>query len=71
MKNYDDERSKKLLKLYSGAITDIMDTISPDYRNQTLPSDLCPLTPNMKVAGPVYTERGNKRFYDYGQDPRY
>ena len=53
MKNYDDERSKKLLKLYSGAITDIMDSISPDYRNQTLPSDLRPLTPNMKVAGPV------------------
>ena len=53
MKNYDGERSEKLLKLYSGAITDIMDSISPDYRNQTLPSDLRPLTPNMKVAGPV------------------
>ena len=71
MKNYDDERSEKLLKLYSGAITDIMDSISPDYRHQTLPSDLRPLTPNMKVAGPVYTVRGNKRFYDDGQDPRY
>ncbi len=48
-----------------------MDSISPDYRNQTLPSDLRPLTPNMKVAGPVYTVRGNKRFYDDGEDPRY
>ena len=25
----------------------------------------------MKVAGPVYTVRGNKRFYDDGHDPRY
>ena len=33
MKNYDDERSEKLMKLYSGAITDIMDSISSDYRN--------------------------------------
>ena len=71
MKNYDNERSEKLLKLYSGAITDIMDSISLDFRNQTLPSDLRPLTPNMKVAGPAYTVRGNKRFYDDGQDPRY
>ena len=71
MKNYDEERSEKLLKLYSGAITDIMDSISPDYRNQTLPSGLRPLTSNMKVAGPVYTVRGNKRFYDDGHDPRY
>ena len=50
MKNYDDKRSEKLLKLYSGAITDIMDSISPDFRNQTLPSDLRPLTPRMKVS---------------------
>ena len=57
MKNYDEERSEKLLKLYSGAITDIMDSISPDYRNQTPPSDLRPLTSNMKVAGPVYTSK--------------
>tara|TARA_B100000579_G_C22816980_1_gene848452 strand:- start:1533 stop:2063 length:531 start_codon:yes stop_codon:yes gene_type:complete len=25
----------------------------------------------MKIAGPVYTVRGNKRFYDDGKDPRY
>ena len=30
-----------------------------------------PLTPKMKIAGPVYTVRGNKRFYDDGKDPRY
>ena len=71
MKNYDEERSEKLLKLYSGAIADIMDSISSDYRNQTLPSNLRPLTANMKIAGPVYTVRGNKRFYDDGKDPRY
>ena len=71
MKNYDEERSEKLLNLYSGAITDIMDALSPDYRNQTLPSNLRPLTPDMKIAGPVYTVRGNKRFYDDGEDPRY
>ena len=71
MKNYDEERSEKLLNLYSGAITDIMDALSPDYRNQTLPSDLRPLTPDMKIAGPVYTVRGNKRFYDDGEEPRH
>ena len=71
MKNYDEKRSEKLLNLYSGAITDIMDALSPDYRNQTLPSNLRPLTPDMKIAGPVYTVRGNKRFYDDGEDPRY
>ena len=71
MKNYDEERSQKLLKLYTGAITDIMDSINSDFRNQTLPSNLRPLTPNMKIAGPVYTVRGNKRFYDDGKDPRY
>ena len=50
MKNYDEERSKKLLKLYTGAITDIMDSMSSDFRNQTLPSNLRPLTPKMKIG---------------------
>ena len=71
MKNYDELRSKKLLNLYTGAITDIMDGMSEEFRNQTLPSNLRPLKTNMKVSGPVYTVRGNKRFYDDGKDPRY
>ena len=71
MNNDDEVRSKKLFKLYTGAVTDIMDSISSKFRHQTLPSNLRPLTPNMKVSGPVYTVRGNKRFYDDGKDPRY
>ncbi len=71
MKNYDELRSKRLLKLYTGAITDIMDSISSNYRNQTLPNNLRPLSNEMKVSGPVYTVRGNRRFYDDGIDPRY
>ena len=34
MKNYDEERSKKLLKLYTGALTDIIDSMSLDFRNK-------------------------------------
>ena len=55
MKNYDEERSEKLLNLYSGAITDIMDALSPDYRNQTLPSNsqvrLCLLVMMLQRCG--------------------
>lgn len=71
MNNDDEVRSKKLLKLYTGAVTDIMDSIGSEFRNQTLPTNLRPLIPNMKISGPVYTVRGNKRFYDDGKDPRY
>ncbi len=71
MNNYDEERTFKLKKLYTGAVTDILDSLGEDFRNQTLPNDLRPLDKKMKVAGPVYTVRGAKRFFDDGEDPRY
>ena len=71
MNNDDKIRSEKLFNLYTGAVTDIMDSMGSTLRNQTLPSNLRPLTPDMKVSGPAYTVRGNKRFYDDGADPRY
>ena len=71
MDNIYDDNSKKLIKLYTGAITDIMDNMGSKFRNQALPINLRPLIPKMKVAGPVFPVRGNKRFYDDGKDPRY
>jgi 4-hydroxy-4-methyl-2-oxoglutarate aldolase len=61
--------SGRLRKLYTGAITDIMDGMG--YREQFLPSDIRPLDPRMKVAGPAYTVRGRARHWDDGKDPRY
>ncbi len=71
MNNHDEERTIKLKKLYTGAVTDILDSLGEDFRNQTLPNNLRPLESKMKVAGPVYTVRGAKRFFDDGVDPRY
>ena len=71
MDNVYDDNSKKLIKLYTGAIADIMDNMGSEFRNQALPINLRPLTPKMKVAGPIFPVRGNKRFYDDGKDPRY
>lgn len=65
------ERSQRLGELYTGAVADIMDQMGPQYRDQCLPFDIRPLTPEMKVAGPVYTVRGRARQYDDGKDPRY
>ena len=48
-----------------------MDNMGSEFRNQALPINLRPLTPKMKVAGPIFPVRGNKRFYDDGKDPRY
>ena len=67
----DGERSQRLGELYTGAVADIMDQMGPQYRDQCLPVDIRPLTPEMKVAGPVYTVRGRARQYDDGKDPRY
>jgi len=71
MNNHDEERTIKLKKLYTGAVTDILDSLGEGFRNQTLPNNLRPLESKMKVAGPVYTVRGAKRFFDDGVDPRY
>ena len=70
MKSKDNTaRAKALLSLYTGAVADILDEFG--CRNQCLPADIRPLSPDMKVAGPVFTVRGRTRPADDGRDPRY
>lgn len=59
----------RLRRLYTGAVADIMDEMG--HRFQCLPSDIRPLEPRTKVAGPAYTVRGRARHWDDGRDPRY
>lgn len=65
----DGGRSRRLTGLYTGAVADILDELG--LREQCLPADIRPLSPEMKVAGPVYTVRGRARHWDDGVDPRY
>ena len=65
----DAERAALLRELYTGAVADILDDLG--HREQCLPADIRPLSPEMKVAGPVYTVRGRARAYDDGTDPRF
>ena len=62
MNNIYDDNSNKLIKLYTGAITDIMDNMGSEFRNQALPINLRPLTPKMKVAGPIFLLEAIKDF---------
>ena len=48
--------AERLSALYTGALTDVLDRRG--YLQQTLPSELVPLRPGMRVAGPVYTVLG-------------
>jgi regulator of RNase E activity RraA len=65
----DLARSRALAALYTGAVADILDELG--LREQCLPTDIRPLSDDMKVAGPVYTVRGRSRAADDGRDPRY
>lgn len=47
---------ERLLKLYTGAIADMLD--KGGYRNQVLPASLIPLTIENRVAGPAFTGQG-------------
>jgi regulator of RNase E activity RraA len=50
------EICRRYLKLYSGAIADILD--KRGHRNQVLPGYLTPLTTVNRVAGPAFTGQG-------------
>ena len=50
------EISARYLKLYTGAIADILD--KHGYRNQVLPSELAPFTVKNRVAGTAFTIQG-------------
>ena len=45
--------------LYTGAVTDVLDRLG--FRRQTLPAELAPLRPGLRVAGPAYPVRGEPR----------
>src|SRR5436190_15647904 len=42
--------------LYTGAVTDVLDRLG--FRHQTLPAELAPLRPGLRLAGPAYPVRG-------------
>ena len=48
--------ARRFSALYTGALTDVLDR--GGYLQQTLPSELVPLRPGMRLAGPVYTVLG-------------
>ena len=62
------ELSARLLRLYTGAVADILDELG--LRNQCLPSAIRPLEPRMKVAGPAFTIRGRAMPPGERPDPR-
>lgn len=46
----------RLLRLYTGAVADVLD--ANGYRRQVLPAAISPLTLTMKLAGPAFPGRG-------------
>jgi regulator of RNase E activity RraA len=54
--NVSDERARRFSALYTGALTDVLDRHG--YLQQTLPTELAPLRPGMRLAGPVYPVLG-------------
>ncbi len=43
MNTHDEKKILNLKKLYTGAVTDILDSLGEEFRNQTLPNDLRPI----------------------------
>jgi regulator of RNase E activity RraA len=56
MASKTDALPRRFAKIYTAAITDVMDEMG--LLRQTLPSGLQPLTPGMRVAGYAFTARG-------------
>jgi regulator of RNase E activity RraA len=53
------ELGRRFGALYTGAITDVLDRLG--LRTQTLPVELAPLRPGLRLAGPAYPVRGAPR----------
>jgi regulator of RNase E activity RraA len=56
MASRSDALPRRFARLYTAAITDVMDEMG--MPRQTLPAALQPLTPTMRVAGYAFTARG-------------
>jgi 4-hydroxy-4-methyl-2-oxoglutarate aldolase len=54
--------SERFGAIYTGAITDVLDGLGREH--QTLPSSIVPLSPGMRVAGPVFSVEGRQRAMD-------
>ena len=50
------ELQRRFAALYTGAITDVLDRMG--FLRQTLPPDITPLRPGMRLAGPAYPIEG-------------
>jgi regulator of RNase E activity RraA len=50
------ELESRFVPLYTGAITDVLDRLG--FLHQTLPPDIAPLRPGMRLAGPAYPIEG-------------
>jgi 4-hydroxy-4-methyl-2-oxoglutarate aldolase len=50
------ELQRRFAALYTGAITDVLDRMG--FLSQTLPPDITPLRPGMRLAGPAYPIEG-------------
>jgi 4-hydroxy-4-methyl-2-oxoglutarate aldolase len=58
------ELQRRFTALYTGAITDVLDRMG--FLRQTLPPDITPLRPGMRLAGPAYPIEGRpERAPDY------
>ena len=53
------ELGSRFSALYTGAITDVLDRLG--LRSQTLPPEVAPLRPGLRLAGPAYPVRGEVR----------
>jgi 4-hydroxy-4-methyl-2-oxoglutarate aldolase len=54
--NATSDLARRFSSLYTGALTDVLDRRG--YLQQTLPAELVPLRPGMRLAGPVYPVLG-------------
>src|SRR5713226_7760114 len=56
MASKTDALPRRFAKVYTAALTDVMDELG--LQRQTLPSAIQPLTPDMRLAGYAFTARG-------------
>src|SRR3989442_9135874 len=56
MASRSDNLPRRFARIYTAAITDVMDEMG--LQRQTLPSAIQPLTPDMRLAGYAFTARG-------------